>query len=209
MENTKYFTFKLNSLQFETIRNLFIHYDWNFDECIIGERKSFDAVSANDQPSDTNQQRAHTTLPSTSGDHPSDGNRNDDNDGDGSDDSGGESDDSSDSQGGSCSFCFLSPCVTSHRQLWLPDQPVHAHARNSELRKQKYRKFWKLMDMNGGWRHPKYVTKKHRLLGLDDNVTVWVGVGTIREVMPKCILDLVRQIYPNPPGQPYMGHKWW
>ena len=38
--------------------------------------------------------------------------------------------------------------------------------------------------MNGGWRHPKNVTKKQRLLGLDNNATVWVGVGAIWEVMP-------------------------
>ena len=206
MENTKFFTFKLNNLQFETIRNLFNHCDWNFEECLIG-KKSFDAVSSNDQLYEFDQQSG--PLPSTSGAHDtSDNNNNDDNDGDGGDDSGGESDDSSNSQG-ACSFCFLSPCVTTHRQLWLPDQPAHPHPRNSELRKQRYRKFWKLVDMNGGWRHHKYISKKRRLLGLDDSATVWVGVGSVREVMPQCILDLVRGIYPNPPGQPYMGHKWW
>ena len=58
--------------------------------------------------------------------------------------------------------------------------------------------------MNGGWRH-KYISKNRRLLELDDSATVWVGAGSVREVMPQCILDLVRRIYPNAPGQPYMG----
>ena len=110
-------------------------------------------------------------------------NNNDDNDGDGGDDKGGERDDSSDSQG-ACSF-FLSPCVTTYRQLWLPDPHAHPHPRNSELRKQWYRKIWKLVDMNGGWRHHKYISKKRRPFGLDDSATVWVGVGSVREVLPQ------------------------
>ena len=61
------------------------------------------------------------------------------------------------------------------------------------------------MDTKGAWRHAKYLSKKARLLRTDDLSTVW----TIREVMPQCVLDLVRGIYPSPPRQPYMGHKWW
>ena len=211
VENIKYFTFKLNSLQFETIRNLFIHYDWDFDECIVGEKKSFDSVSNIDQQLENGHQSVHE-MPSTSIPQLRNGDGHDDNnDGngdDGGDDSDDENDDGSDAESG-CRFCFLSPCIITHRQLWLPDQPAQPHARNSELRKQKYKKFWKIMDLNGGWKHQKYIRKKRRLLGLDDTNTVWVGIGAIREVMPHCILDLVRGIYPNPPEQPYMGHKWW
>ena len=64
VENIKYFTFKLNSLQFETIRNLFIHYDWDFDECIVGEKKSFDSVSNIDQQLENGHQSVHE-MPST------------------------------------------------------------------------------------------------------------------------------------------------
>lgn len=28
-----------------------------------------------------------------------------------------------------------------------------------------------------------------------------------REIMPECVLSLLRDLYPNPPGRPYMGHK--
>lgn len=50
-----------------------------------------------------------------------------------------------------------------------------------------------------------YVEKKQQLLHrtMDDSI-VW----TTREVMPHCVLNLVRGLYPNLPGQPYMGHKW-
>ena len=75
--------------------------------------------------------------------------------------------------------------VFVYRQL---NETVRAHVRNPELRKQKYRKFWKIIDTKGAWRHAKYLRKKARLLRTDDLSTVW----TIREVMPQCILDLVR-----------------
>lgn len=211
VESVKYFTFKLNSLQFETIWNLFNHYDWNFDDCIVGEKKTFDTVIS-DQQLEIEDQSVQSTSSSANNSHQETSNHrhtgnNDDNgdDSDGGDDDNSESSDSE----SECRFCFCSPCVTTHRQLWLPNQPVRVHVRNSELRKQKYRKFWKIMDTKGAWRHPKYLRKKGRLLGVEDLSTVWTTVGTIREVMPQCILELVRGIYPNPPGQPYMGHKWW
>ena len=43
----KVFAFRLN--EFETIRNLFIHYDWDFDAALIGENKTFDAARANEK----------------------------------------------------------------------------------------------------------------------------------------------------------------
>ena len=49
----------------------------------------------------------------------------------------------------------------------------------------------------------KNILKKPRLFG--DNVCVW----TLREIMPLYVVNLVRSLYPNPQGQPYMGHKWW
>ena len=203
----KYFTFKLNSLQFETIKHLFNHYGWDFDDSVVGEKKSFDLVAnyVNEQHLQMENQSLQDTLSFNSNSYQeSSSNRHDD--GDDRDDGDGSDNDNSDSDSElECRFCFCSPCVTTHRQLWLPNEPVRAHVRNSELRKQKYRKFWKIMDTKGAWRHAKYLSKKARLLRTDDLSTVW----TIREVMPQCVLDLVRGIYPNPPRQPYMGHKWW
>ena len=59
------------------------------------------------------------------------------------------------------------------------------------------------MDREVAWKLQKYIQKKSRLLG--DNVCVWA----LREIMPLCVVNLIRSLYPNPQGQPYMGHKWW
>jgi hypothetical protein len=40
-----------------------------------------------------------------------------------------------------------------------------------------------------------------------DQVDEYV-VTVAREIMPDCVLSVVRGLYPNPPSQPYMGHKW-
>ena len=109
-----------------------------------------------------------------------------------------------------CRHCFLDPCVTYNRQSWLPSVPVQPHIRNRALRKTKYKKFWILMQRRGGWNEPRYQRKKERLLRremhLDDEA--WTSYGERRDVMPDCVLDSVREIYPNPPNIPYMGHRW-
>ena len=40
--------------------------------------------------------------------------------------------------------------------------------------------------------------------GVDESV-----VEVLREIMPDCVLLLVRELYPNPVGVPHLGHKWW
>lgn len=104
-----------------------------------------------------------------------------------------------------CQQCYLSPCITTYHQSWL-GHGAEPNARNAPLRKKKYKLFWKVISDRGGWLHPTYLEKKQRLLHrtMDDNI-VW----TPREIMPECVLNLVRGLYPNPPGQGYMGHKWW
>jgi hypothetical protein len=39
-----------------------------------------------------------------------------------------------------------------------------------------------------------------------DKVDEYV-VTVAREIMPDCVLSVVRGLYPNPPSQPYMGHN--
>jgi len=41
----------------------------------------------------------------------------------------------------------------------------------------------------------------------NDEDAVWIG--TVRELMPLCVLKKVRQLYPNLLGVPYLGHKWY
>ena len=60
-----------------------------------------------------------------------------------------------------------------------------------------------MIDRKGVWKLQTYIQKNSR--HLEDYVSVW----TLREIMPLCVVDLVRFLYQNPHGQPYMGHKWW
>ena len=61
--------------------------------------------------------------------------------------------------------------------------------------------------MRNSWRHPAYLQKKSAVMErdrVDESV-----VEVLREIMPDCALSLVRELYPNPVGVPYLGHKWW
>ena len=40
--------------------------------------------------------------------------------------------------------------------------------------------------------------------GVDESV-----VEVLREIMPDYVLSLVQELYSNPVGVPYLGHKWW
>jgi len=108
-----------------------------------------------------------------------------------------------------CPYCFLNPCCTTFRQGWLGHGQA-AHARNHSTRKEKYRKFWSLLGALGAWVQPLYLAKKARVLHneVSREELVWAGGITVREIMPECVLKLVRGLYPNLPGVPYMGHKW-
>jgi hypothetical protein len=104
---------------------------------------------------------------------------------------------------GQCQFCLCSPCITQNRQAWL-GHGQNARPANNLIRKDKYKKFWKLLDTRGTWQHPRYIHRKRNALSRHNDHDVW----TLREIMPSCVLDLVRSLYPNPEGVPYMGHKW-
>ena len=121
---------------------------------------------------------------------------------------GGGDHDPSNGQGnaGECDHCFCTPCITSNRQAWLGDGAL-PHMRNTAIRKTKYRKFWTLLSGANAWFHPRYLDKKRRVLQV--HATSDLGeIYTKREIMPQCVLDLVRGLYPNLPGRPYMGHRW-
>ena len=47
-ETVKYFTLKLHYLQFETVRNLFNHSGWDFEDCVVGPNKSFETNVTNE-----------------------------------------------------------------------------------------------------------------------------------------------------------------
>ena len=69
------------------------------------------------------------------------------------------------------------------------------HKRNSGIRKKLYWKFWSKMNMRGTWRHPLHVREKETAMCRDhvDGTVVHV----FREIMPECVLKLVRGFYQN------------
>ena len=103
-----------------------------------------------------------------------------------------------------CPHCFMTVCVAqaNNGAPWLGEGQLPSE-HNPPIRKQLYRRFWKIVSNNGGWNIAPYVAKKQRLGGNRPDI-----VYHEREIMPDCILDLVRSLYPNPKGQPYMGHQW-
>jgi len=99
-----------------------------------------------------------------------------------------------------CPFCFLSPCIIAHPHDWLGDGQRPCQE-NSGMRRVLYNRYWKCMDNQGAWRLESYLQKKTRQAPQG-------SVAHRREIMPECVVKQVRDLYPNPVGQPYMGHKW-
>jgi hypothetical protein len=56
------------------------------------------------------------------------------------------------------------------------------------------------------WQDPRYVARKRAALHQDPRRRNYVYHR--RDLMPKCVLVLVRSWFPNPPNVPYMGHMW-
>ena len=213
----------LTELQIDVIRNMFHHWDWNFedhaeiveiaDNCDERPEEQTnkeqddnrDAISSSPAASASSQNTgvlvetshsAHTAAISSQdeGGDPTAEHVIEDNDGDDADNQ--------------CPSCYCRPCVTANVPHWLGAGAAPSD-RNSGLRKIRYRKFWTLLDRLGAWRHPLYLTKKQRELGTNHNRNNDENfVITIREIMPTCVLKLCRGRYPNPAGRPYMGHKW-
>ena len=101
-----------------------------------------------------------------------------------------------------CPECFLAPCCTSYDNNFVgAGQP--ASNCNPAIRRVRYRKYWSVISNLGGWTKESYIAKKRRR-------TYEAGENVLhrREIMPKCVLNQLRNLYPNPDGQPYIGHKW-
>ena len=114
-------------------------------------------------------------------------------------------------EGEKCRHCFCTPCITNerNRQEWWKQQDGEGAAGNNSLRKSAYYKFWTMMYHRGIWSLPEYVIKKDnavRRLRAENRNDQPVRIQ--REIMPHCVLELVRNWYPNLPNMPYMGHKW-
>ena len=112
-----------------------------------------------------------------------------------------------------CQYCLCKPCITdvSNSQLWWEQEPQEPHTRNSGIRKGVYKRFWTMLFHRMAWNDPRYMAKKAAVLNQDANrrYNVWAG-GRLnkRDIMPECVLKVVRGWYPNPAHLQYMGHRW-
>lgn len=111
-----------------------------------------------------------------------------------------------------CPFCFAQPCVTHEdfRQGWWPMENVEPHRKNHLYRKDLYRRFWTMLYHRGVWNLPEYIVKKESALELDAHRRkfVWSKDRDKRDIMPNCVISLIRTWFPNPACTAYMGHLW-
>ena len=117
------------------IQAFFNHNDWDFNEVSTSSTNQREENMCNDQENTENDQE--TVHNEQSGSDP----EMEPNDED------------------VCEECFCSPCVTTNRQNWL-GTGQRAHARNSAVRKQKYKLFWRMMQDRGAWSHSRYLIRK-------------------------------------------------
>ena len=78
-----------------------------------------------------------------------------------------------------CPHCFCSPCVMTLPPTFLvgsgPPSVYNAHKRYP-----LYRKFWRVLNELGLWRHEEYIARKVLQTSQDD----------AREIMPACVLTV-------------------
>ena len=197
MEEKRKVTLNLTQEQY-TILSAFVNFNqWDFDSMVvengweISENLQAESVNAfTADTSDTHEGQHEEIVPG-------------ENEFDGNVDHPGEN---ANGNARECELCFCTPCVTTNRQSWLGNGS-RPHIRNSALRKSKYRKFWTMLSGMAAWHHPRYIEKKTRMLQTQ-NARDLGEIYTLREIMPDCVLRLVRRLYPNIPGHPYMGHRW-
>ena len=92
------------------------------------------------------------------------------------------------------------------RQLWWETDNQIEHERNSQLRKEKYKRFWTNLFHRGVWKDPRYLEQKREVLRRDFRRNKYIYHR--KDLMPKCVIELVRHWYPNLQDKEYMGHMW-
>ena len=88
--------------------------------------------------------------------------------------------------------------------MWWETETYLPHQRNSRIRKDKYRRFWTMLLHRGVWDDQRYIERKQRALEHDGQNQEWHR----RDILPSCVVNLVRGWLPNPKDKPYMGHLW-
>ena len=90
--------------------------------------------------------------------------------------------------------------------MWWETENQMPQERNSMLRKSGYKRYWTNLFHRNVWQDPGYLVRKRAALRQDTRRRNYVYHR--RDLMPKCVLVLVRSWFPNPPSVPYMGHMW-
>ena len=108
-----------------------------------------------------------------------------------------------------CPHCLCRPCITdeTNRQMYWPANNAVPNRFSNILRRTMYKNFWTMLYNRDVWRDERYRERKAQALGLRNNRQRFVWMHR-RDLMPNCVLTLVRQWYPNLPNEPYMGHLW-
>ena len=93
-----------------------------------------------------------------------------------------------------CLHCFCRPCITNkvnEQQPW-EDEPHPGHVRNKSLRKETYKRFWKMMYHRNVRSHPSYIQTKIRALQRDHRYRNFVYHR--RDLMPDCVFKLCQRL---------------
>lgn len=188
MTQAKEITLQLSDDQLDNLRGVFYHFGWDFDSVVVNENSSSvdaetqtTAICKPDEVSDNTEENHEDYEPFRI-----------------------QQDENFDE----CPHCFCKPCITDvvNKQLWWEDEPHPGHARNKNLRKETYKRFWTMMYHRNVWNHPNYIQKKMSALQRDPRYRNVVYHR--RDIMPNCVLKCVRGWFPNPENVPYMGHLW-
>ena len=107
-----------------------------------------------------------------------------------------------------CPYCLCRPCITdeTNRQLWWEPAPIPPSIHNHSLRKERYKYFWTMLFHRGVFLDERYQNRKLQAMQADPRLRN--EVCHRRDLLPKCVIGLVREWFPNLPGIPYMGHRW-
>lgn len=184
-------TLEFTQEQLETVQHLFGHYNWDFVE-INGSDRNGGSSTCTSSDASTQTLNTETTDPSQQeGDRPPP-----------------DFHIAQDLSEQECGYCFCSPCITSetNRQFWWENEEAGPSDRNHGLRKKNYKRFWTMMFHRDVWNDPRYSRKKLSALQSDPRFRRYVWHR--RDIMPKCVVNTVRQWLPNPVGMPYLGHFW-
>ena len=79
--------------------------------------------------------------------------------------------------------------------MWWLEEPEMANRSNAQLRKDKYKRFWTMLFHRNVWKIQDTGSEKKRALQHDPRRKNYVNHK--RDIMPKCVIDLVRHWLPN------------